>query len=357
MTIQTAAVAIETVSYRDALLRTMRQALAAHPDAFILGQGVDDFKGTFGTTIGLAGEFPGRVMDSPLAEEAATGIAVGATLNGLYPITTHIRADFVLLATNQIVNLAAKYRYMFGGRFQVPMLIRCVVGRSWGQGAQHSQSLQSLFAHIPGLTVIMPSSSATILDTYPHVIANWPNPVISFEHRLLYDVMFHAEAPAADPLSSRLVRRGRDVTIVATSIMVLEAKRAADHLARFGIDCEIVDLHNISSPDWDMVLDSVRRTGRLVIADTSWIPYGVAGEVCRVVLQKGFGLLKAPPVTLGMAPAPCPTAKALEDMFYPNLRDLCDAVARLVTGRDGHGVALPNETSMADIYKKFKGPF
>src|SRR5690606_6211460 len=135
--------------------------------------------------LGLAQEFgPDRVMDMPLAEEGMTGIAIGAALNGLYPIQTHIRADFVLLAMNQIINLAAKYKYMFGGRFEVPMLIRLIVGRSWGQGAQHSQSLQSLFSHIPGLRVIMPSSSQAILETYPAVIEEYPGPVISFEHRL-----------------------------------------------------------------------------------------------------------------------------------------------------------------------------
>jgi len=237
------------------------------------------------------------------------------------------------------------------------MLIRSVVGRSWGQGAQHSQSLQSLFAHIPGLVVIMPATPSAILDSYA-AAARLRCPVISFEHRLLYDVQFHLDAPATDPLASRLVRRGKDVTIVATSIMVLEAKRAADHLAAAaGIECEIIDLHNISSPDWDMVVDSIRRTGRLIVADTSWIPYGVAAEVCRIVCERAHTALRAPVACLGMAPAPCPTAKALEDMFYPNLHDLCDTAARLATGNAAHGVPLPDETSMADVYKKFKGPF
>ena len=140
-----------TLSYRQALHHTMRAALQCEPKVIIIGQGVDDHKGIFGSTTGLAHEFGShRVFDTPLAEEGMTGIAIGAALNGLYPIQTHIRVDFVLLAMNQIINLAAKYKYMFGGRFEVPLLIRMVIGRSWGQGAQHSQSLQSLFAHIPG---------------------------------------------------------------------------------------------------------------------------------------------------------------------------------------------------------------
>lgn len=355
--------ATEIVTYRDALLRTMRGALEHNPDAIILGQGVDDHKGIFGSTIGLADEFgAGRVFDTPLAEEGLTGIAVGAALNGLYPIQTHIRADFALLAMNQIVNLAAKYRYMFGGRFEVPMFIRMIVGRSWGQGAQHSQSLQSLFAHVPGLVVVMPSTSESILATYPWLIANHRGPVLSLEHRLLYDVAFNVEtAPDASrtpALGSRRLRRGSDVTVVATSIMVVEALRAAQHLADEGAaDVEVIDLNCVSHPDVELILGSVAKTGRLVVADTSWRAFGVGAEMSRLVCERDPSLLKAPVKTLGMAPAPCPTAKSLEDLYYPNLRRLTDDLAALVRGRTDHGVALPEDASMADVYKRFKGPF
>lgn len=354
----------EVMSYRDALHWTMRDALQRHDSVVIMGQGVDDHKGIFGSTTGLAQEFGAdRVMDTPLAEEGMTGVAIGAALNGLYPIQTHIRADFSLLAMNQIINLAAKYKYMFGGRFDVPMLIRMIVGRSWGQGAQHSQSLQSLFAHIPGLRVVMPSSSQSILDTYPVVIDRYRSPVISIEHRLMYDLQFYVEPASSteqetDPFGSRLVRPGEEVTLVATSIMVLEAMRAAEHLARIAdIQCEVIDLHCVSSPDWDLVMDSVEKTGRLVVADTSWREYGVCAEVCRVVAERNPGCLKTPVVTLGMQPAPCPTAKTLEDLFYPDLRQLVNVLATSVTGKQGHGVPLPDTESMADVYKRFKGPF
>ncbi|MEW6272297.1 MAG: transketolase C-terminal domain-containing protein [Thermodesulfobacteriota bacterium] len=358
--------AARTVTYREALLQTMREALAGDPDVILLGQGVDDHKGIFGSTLGLADEFGReRVIDTPLAEEGMTGVAVGAALGGLYPIQTHIRADFALLAMNQLVNLAAKYRYMFGGRFAVPMLVRMIVGRSWGQGAQHSQSLQSLFAHVPGLLVVMPSTAESILSTYPWLIANHRGPVLALEHRLLYDLSFRVdEGPdagvpaAASPLGSRRLRGGSDVTVVATSIMVLEALRAAEHLAHVGAaDVEVIDLHCVSHPDVEMILDSVARTGRLLVADTSWRAFGVAAEVCRLVCERDPGLLRAPVRSLGMAPAPCPTAKALEDLFYPSLRRLTDDIAKLVTGRELHRVPLPGEESMADVYKRFKGPF
>lgn len=351
------------ITYREALFQTMRDALRLSAKVVIFGQGVDDHKGTFGTTLGLAEEFGrDRVFDAPLAEEGLTGFAIGAALNGLYPIQTHIRVDFALLAMNQIVNLAAKYRYMFGGRFEVPMFIRLVIGRSWGQGAQHSQSLQSLFAHIPGLTVIMPASAQSILDCYPYIVSKHKGPVLSFEHRLMYDLKFRgSESPTltnGSPLTPRKVRTGKNITIVATSIMVLEALRAADYLFRVsGIDCEIIDLNCVSHPDTGMILKSVEKTGRLVVADTSWQAYGVSAEVCRIVCEHSPSSLRAPVVTLGLQPAPCPTAKSLEDMFYPNQHDLTDTIARLVTGKSSHGIPLPEEKSMADVYKRFKGPF
>jgi len=148
------------------------------------------------------------------------------------------------------------------------------------------------------------------------------------------------------------------VTIVATSIMVLEALRAAEHLARSaGIECEIIDLNCVSHIDAAMILESVKKTGKLLVADTSWKAYGVCAEVCRIVCEHSPASLKAPAVTLGMQPAPCPTAKSLEDMYYPNLRDLTDAIAKLVSGKGDHGIPLPDEHSMADVYKRFKGPF
>ena len=351
----------DSKTYRGALFEAMDSALGRNRDAIIIGQGVTDHKGIFGTTTGLTEKYGrNRVVETPLAEEAITGVCIGAALNGLYPINTHIRADFSLLAFNQLINLAAKYKYMFGGLFEVPMLVRLVIGRSWGQGAQHSQSLQSLFAHIPGLTVIMPSTPETIVSAYDWAVNTHRGPVISFEHRLMYDLAF-AEGGwsgrlGKTPFSSRIVRDGGDVTIVATSIMVLEAMRAADHLASHGIDCEVIDLHCISHPDKEMILKSVAKTRRLLVADTSWVPYGVSAEICRIIVETDPTMLAAPVVTLGMQPAPCPTAKALEDLFYPDLAQLTAAITRLVRGGEAN-IPLPSHRSMTDFYKSFKGPF
>ena len=347
------------LSYADALLETMDGALAAHPNTFIMGQGVDDFKGIFGSTTGLADKYGAkRVFDVPLMEEGMTGIAIGASLVGDYPITTHIRADFAFLAMNQIINLASKYRYMFGGIMSCPMLIRVVVGRSWGQGAQHSQSPQATFAHYPGLTVVMPATSQAIVDMYPQIINRHPGPVVSIEHRLLYNLDFSVSASAKPiPLTSYVAREGRDVTVVATSVMVLEAMRAAQYVSdKAGIEVEIIDLNSISHPDWDLVANSVRKTGKLVIADTSWLEYGVAAEVCRQLMLRDPTILRRPPTMLGMAAAPCPTAKSLEDIYYPSQHETVDAILTQVRGAN-HGIELPVERSMTEGYKRFRGPF
>ena len=347
------------LSYAGALLETMDGALAAHPNTFIMGQGVDDFKGIFGSTTGLADKYGAkRVFDVPLMEEGMTGIAIGASLVGDYPITTHIRADFAFLAMNQIINLASKYRYMFGGIMSCPMLIRVVVGRSWGQGAQHSQSPQATFAHYPGLTVVMPATSQAIVDMYPQIINRHAGPVVSIEHRLLYNLDFSVSASAKPiPLTSYVAREGRDVTVVATSVMVLEAMRAAQYVSdKAGIEVEIIDLNSISHPDWDLVANSVRKTGKLVIADTSWLEYGVAAEVCRQLMLRDPTILRRPPTMLGMAAAPCPTAKSLEDIYYPSQHETVDAILTQVRGAN-HGIELPVERSMTEGYKRFRGPF
>ena len=347
------------MSYRAALLQSMDEALARHPDVIIMGQGVDDHKGTFGSTTDLAKKYGGsRVFDIPLSEEGTTGIAIGAALNGVYPIQTHIRTDFSLLAMSQIVNMAAKYKYMYGGHFAVPMLIRLIIGRSWGQGAQHSQSLQSLFAHIPGLQVIMPSNADSVLSSYAYAIDQYKGPVLSFEHRMLYDIEFNRhDEPVANPFQSRIARAGKDITIVATSIMVVEALRVADYLKRtLDIECEIIDLHSVSHFDKPLILNSVKKTGKLIVADTSWQAYGVAAEISRTICESDPGILSAPVISLGMQPSPCPTTQSLESLFYPGVHLFSRKIVELVKGKKQQ---MPDgmESDLTEGYKKFKGPF
>jgi pyruvate dehydrogenase E1 component beta subunit len=344
-------------TYRAALALSMQDAMAYSSNTIIIGQGVTDFKGIFGTTSGLSSRYPARVIETPLAEDSIAGICIGAALNGLYPINTHIRADFGLLIFNQLINLAAKYRYMFGGLFRVPMLIRLIIGRSWGQGAQHSQSLQSLLGHIPGLRVVMPSSPAAILACYKEAVQQYRGPVVSFEHRLMYDLNFDEEPQGSPGLTgSRLIIQGSDITLVATSVMVLEAKRAAQYLIEHGVSVELIDLHSISHPDHALIVSSIAKTRRLLVVDTSWQSYGVASEINRIINETDPSLLTCKTVSLGMKPAPCPTAKVLEDLYYPDVHDIVKAVLSQVEPIIG-GIKLPKKESMTDFYKHFKGPF
>ena len=349
-------------TYGEALRIAMDDGLASNPSAFIIGQGVTDHKGIFGTTSGLQDKYgANRVIESPIAEDVMTGLGLGSSLAGLYPIMTHIRVDFSLLAVNQLINLYAKYKYMFGGQFSPKGLIRMVVGRSWGQGAQHAQSLQSLFSHIPGLTVIMPSSAASVISQYNYAINHFDSLVIAIEHRNLYEIEFKVPENTEifsdkSPWQPKVLRTGENITIVATSIMVLEALRTASHLAEeFGISCEVIDLQSTTNFDSEIILSSVTKTGKLLIADTSWAPYGVAAEIVRLICETNPGILKAPVRSVGMQFTPCPTGKNLEDLFYPSIRTIAKEVLSIVEPRKQG--QLPSGESYRDYYRKFRGPF
>lgn len=348
-------------SYRDALAEVMSNAMAEKDNTIIIGQGVADHKGLFGTTLGLAERYPNRVLDTPIAEDSVAGICIGAALNGVYPINTHIRADFSLLMFNQLINLAAKYKYMFGGLFEVPMMVRMIIGRSWGQGAQHSQSLQSLIAHIPGLIVLMPSRPESVRAGYKFAIESHRGPVVMLEHRLLYDLEFDNDADLIIPenplMGSILLSEGDDVTIVATSVMVVEVMRAARYLETLGISVEVIDLHSISHPNRDMIVTSVEKTRKLLVADTSWSPFGVAAEISRLICEYSPAILERPVISLGMPQAPCPTAKALEDIYYPDFSKIVEETIKLCKPEKYKDSLIPPRQSMTDYYKHFKGPF
>lgn len=349
------------MKYVEGISIAMRSAFEEQENTILLGQGVTDFKAIFNTVNDLHIDFPNRVFETPISEDSVLGMCIGASLNGMYPINTHIRADFSLLIFNQLINLGAKYKYMFGGLFEVPMLIRLVIGRSWGQGAQHSQSLQSMFSHVPGLEVIMPSNPFDLIETYKHARRFIKGPVVSLEHRLMYDINFDENSWSTDhsnrPFDPKIVKTGKDITIVATSIMVLEALRASKILEEEGISVEIVDLVSPTSKNMQPVLNSVRKTRKIIIADTSWLPYGVSSEISRIILHDNSITLDAPAISLGMANAPCPTAKSLEDVFYPTILDIRSAVYEALGNGMPKTDKLPEKLSMADYYKTFKGPF
>src|SRR3989338_6070492 len=258
------------IKYWQAISEAHVQSMERNERVFIMGIGVDDPKGIFGTTLEAYKKFgKKRVFDTPVAENTMTGCAIGAALAGMRPVMVHARNDFMYYCMDQLCNHAAKWHHMFGGLMTVPITVRAIVGRGWGQGSQHSQSLQALFAHIPGLKVVMPSNAYDAKGLLMGSIED-NNPVVFIEFRRLYEETADVpEKPYTVPLGKAAVQReGKDITIVAFSYMVLEAAQAADSLEKIGIHCEIIDPRTLKPLDSETILNSVRKTGRLVVADT-----------------------------------------------------------------------------------------
>ena len=348
------------LTYAQALHEALDIALGRDPNVYVLGLGAPDPVGVFGTTLGLAQKYGGRrVLDTPVSENAMTGIALGSALVGMRPVMTHVRLEFAILAMDQICNQAAKWHYMFGGQSRMPIVIRMIVGRGWGQGPQHSQSLHAWFAHIPGLKVVMPSTPHDAKGLLLGAIAD-DSPVVFIEHRWLYNI--HGPVPTNHyeiPLGvSRTVRPGRDSTIVASSYSTLEAVRAAGRLAAQGIDAEVIDVRTLSPLDDRSIIDSVRRTGHLVVADQGTLTAGFAGEIVARVSTKAFDALKSAPERVTLPDFPTPTTRALANYHYPTVGHIVAAVLRQ-HGRPAPGpfekIRPEDKLDVPDV--TFKGPF
>ncbi|MBO05614.1 MAG: alpha-ketoacid dehydrogenase subunit beta, partial [Parcubacteria group bacterium] len=259
------------LTYAQALLEATQQSMEKDSEVILIGEGVPDVKSIFGTTAGLMENFGNkRVFDMPLSENGLTGICIGAAISGMRLIMVHQRIDFTLLAMDQLINNAAKWHYLFNGQKSVPLVVRMIVGRGWGQGAQHSQSLQALFAHIPGLKVVMPSMPYDAKGMLISAIED-NNPVIFIEHRWLFHIKEHVpEEPYRVPLDkSKTIREGKHVTIAAISYMVIEAMHVADYLEKHGIHVTVISVHALNPLDVEPVLESVQKTGYLVVLDTA----------------------------------------------------------------------------------------
>lgn len=349
------------LKYAEAILEATDQKMTLDPSIYLMGLGVPDPKGIFGTTSGLGEKYgPDRVMDMPVSENGMTGIAIGSALLGMRPVMTHQRVDFFLLALDQLINNAAKWHYMFGNKMNVPLVIRLIIGRGWGQGPQHSQSLQSIFAHFPGLKVVMP---ATPYDAKGLLVSALEdnNPVVYLEHRWLHGVF--GEVPQdlyKVPIGkARVAQEGTDVTIVACSHMVLEALLAAKQLKEEGISAEIIDLRSIKPLDKETILQSVRKTGRLVVADPDWKICGISSEIVAMVAEEDPKLLKAPPVRIAYPDRFTPTGWTLANHFYPTAYHIGAAIFKMMGKQPSHllEALLKMQTPQDTPNREFTGPF
>lgn len=314
----------------DAVRLALESELQADERVFVAGIDVGEGGNVFGLTRGLRDRFGERVRDTPISETAVVGLGVGAAMAGMRPVVEVMYVDFLGVCFDQLLNQAAKLPFMTGGAARMALTVRTQFGAGRSSGSQHSQSLEALLAHIPGLTVVMPSTPA---DTYGLLRAaiEDPNPVVFIENRLLYGMK--GPQPPADYVlglgRAAIVRAGTDVTVVSVSRMVHEALAAADELAAEGISVEVVDLRTVAPLDMDTVLASVRKTSRLLVAHEAVVPFGIGAEIAATVAREAFWDLDAPIERVGAAPTPPPYAPELERAWLPDRADIAAAVRRL----------------------------
>lgn len=319
------------LTYSLAINEALHQMMAKNKTVFLIGQGVKSPWYVGNTCRGLLKKFgPERVIDTPVSENAITGAAVGAALAGMRPVVVHPRMDFMLYALDPIINEAANWHYMFGGNSSVPVVVWAIINRGGEQAAQHSQALQALFAHVPGLKVVMPSTPNDAKGLMISAIED-DNPVVYIDDRWLYNI--EGEVPEeiySVQIGKGIIRKeGRDVTLVTASYMLIESLKAAEVLEKEGINAEVIDLRSIKPLDESILYDSVKKTGRLVIADGGWKTCGVAAEVSALVSEKMFEYLKSPIMRVTLPDVPAPASLTLERVYYPTSENIIKAVQRV----------------------------
>ena len=321
------------ISYAQAINETLHQMLESDTSVFVIGQGVTSPWYVGATTVGLIDRFGvKRIIDTPVSENGVTGVAVGAALAGMRPVLVHPRMDFMYYAMDQIANHAANWHYMFGGQLSAPITIWGIINRGGEQAAQHSQALQAIFAHIPGLKVVMPSTPYDAKGLLAASIKD-DNPVVYIDDRWLYE--YEGEVPEevySVPIGKGIVKKeGKDVTVVATSYMVYEATEAAEILHKEGIDVEVIDIHSLKPLDDNLIFESVKKTGRLVIADGGWKTCGIGSEIsARLGESAILKRLKAPIMRVSLPDTPAPASSVLEEVYYPKAKDIILAIQKIV---------------------------
>ena len=340
------------MKFREAIHDATMIALERDPSVFLIGVGIIDPRAVWGTLTGALKKFgTDRVVEGPLSEDALTGMSIGAATMGLKPILIHHRMDFVLLTINQLFNHAAKWPAMFGHQQSVPMVVRAPIGRGWGNGPQHTQSMHALFSHVPGIKAVVPSNPKDAKGLLLAALED-NGPVIYIEHRWLYED--ESPVPAGyytTPIGkAEVVRQGTDVTIAAVGPMVGESLKAASVLEKTGLSAEVIDVRTLRPLDSESIIRSVVKTGRLVVADSDWRSCGIAGEIIACVTEEAFQDLKEAPVRIVWPETCVPSSQAIEAQFYPGAKEIQEAAVN-VCNHSHHRESVQNTV------KKFEGPF
>jgi len=307
--------------------------MAGDESVFVMGQGVKSPWYVGDTARDLLKRFgPERVIDTPVSENAITGAAVGAAVAGMRPVVIHPRMDFMMYAIDPIINQAANWYFMSGGRSWAPVVFWGIINRGGEQAAQHSQALQSMFAHIPGLKVVMPATPYDAKGLMVSAIKE-DNPVMYIDDRWLHDIQGSVPEEIYEvPIGKAIIRKeGADITLAATSYMVSLAMDASAELALKDIDAEVLDVRTVKPLDKTLLLESVKKTGRLVVADGGWKSFGVAAEIEAIVFECAFAHMKSAPVRVTLPDVPAPASSALEKAYYPTAQDITEAALKIMT--------------------------
>ncbi len=320
------------LSFASAINEALRQVMAEDDSVILIGQGVKSPWYVGQAAAGLLEQFGSdRVIDTPVSENAITGAAVGAAISGMRPIVVHPRMDFMLYAMDPIINEAANWHYMSGGASNVPVVFWSIINRGGEQAAQHSQALHALFAHIPGLKVVMPSTPYDAKGLMISAIKD-ENPIVFIDDRWLHSIEGDVpEEVYQVPIGeAKIIKTGQDVTIVANSYMVHKSLTAAQELSKDNIDTEVVDIRTLKPLDQDLLAQSVQKTGRVVVVDGGWSSFGAAAEISVSIIEKSFKYLKAPPVRVTLPDVPAPASLTLEKMYFPASHNIIRAVKEII---------------------------
>ena len=346
---------MRNITYRNAINEALTQEMERDSSVFVYGIDVGDHKRIFGTTTGILEKFGiARCFSTPLAEDTMLGFGLGAAINGMRPINVHMRMDFLLLAMNQLINMISSQCYGSGGATPVPIVIRAIIGRGWGQSYQHSKSLHSFLGHCPGIKVVMPSTPYEVKGMLTSAIRD-NNPVVVIEHRWMYDVIGNVPEEQFEVSldDARIIRQGRDITVVAVSWMNIEAMKAAEILCKYGIDIEVINACSTTFKNHDILFDSIKKTGHCIIADNSWTNCGFGSEIAARIAENCPGYLKKPLSRIGFSSCPCPCTRPLEDEFYPNAIE----IIRAIESQLGLEEIDLSQESFYSYEDNFKGPF